>query len=105
MSFRFAAKLEKLQKGETSAVRIEDEVILLVRTVNDEVFAVENCCSHEGGGLDGGVLKDRTLTCPRHGATFDVSSGKALTMPAVAPIQTYSVKTIDDVVEIDIEDE
>jgi 3-phenylpropionate/trans-cinnamate dioxygenase ferredoxin component len=106
MSFRFAIRLADLPKGKTHPIRIADEPVLIARTENDEVFVVENRCSHDGGGFEAGCFTNRTLTCPRHGATFDVSSGKALTMPAVAPIQTYSVRITDEeYVEIDIEDD
>jgi 3-phenylpropionate/trans-cinnamate dioxygenase ferredoxin subunit len=105
MSFLKGARLSELPRGTARAVRIGDEKILIVRTDKGDVYAVENRCSHDGGDFEHSSLKGNILTCPRHGATFDVSDGKALTMPAVAPIQTYSVRINDDDVEIDVEDD
>jgi len=53
------------------------------------VFVVENRCSHDDGPLGEGKLFGLELECPRHGARFDVSTGRATRMPAVAPIETF----------------
>ncbi len=96
---------KELAIGQLLSVKVADELILLARNENGEIFAVEDSCSHEGGGFEGGTISDTVLTCPRHGATFNICSGEALTMPAVAPIKTYKVNITDDGwVELDTED-
>ena len=58
--------------------------------------AVDNACSHRGGPLGEGSLHSTTITCPWHGAQFDVTSGKALGPPASADITSYATKVEDD---------
>ena len=54
-----------------------------------EDFAIEDVCMHDGGPLDQGELEGECVVCPRHGATFDVRTGDALTLPAVLPLMTF----------------
>ena len=60
--------------------------------VEGQVCAVGNLCTHDSGPLSGGMLDGYALECPRHGARFDVRSGKVLCLPAPLPIPTYEVK-------------
>ena len=57
-----------------------------------DVYAVEDICSHDGQPLTDGPVQGTAIECPRHGARFDVRSGRPLCMPAVEPIATYEVK-------------
>jgi len=57
--------------------------------VDDSVFAVADTCSHAEASLSEGEVFDGEVECPRHGATFDIVSGKALTLPATEPVVTY----------------
>ena len=43
-----------------------------------------------------GELDGARIMCPRHGATFDVRSGEALTLPAIMPLPTYPVRIDGD---------
>jgi 3-phenylpropionate/trans-cinnamate dioxygenase ferredoxin component len=55
-------------------------------------YAIDDCCTHDGGPLGQGKLDGFTVTCPRHGATFDIRDGRALTMPAVGATTSHQVK-------------
>jgi 3-phenylpropionate/trans-cinnamate dioxygenase ferredoxin component len=54
---------------------------VLVAHVDDRFFAMDNACSHAAAGLAQGTLKGATVTCPEHGARFDVTTGKCLAGP------------------------
>ncbi len=58
----------------------------------DGFYALDDCCTHDGGPLGEGKLEGFTVTCPRHGATFDIRDGRALSMPAVSPTASHPVK-------------
>jgi len=73
-----------------------DGVPVLLCSVDGEVYAVEDVCTHDGGALDAGELDGCRVMCPRHGALFDVTTGKALTLPAVMPLPTYAVRVDGD---------
>ena len=63
-----------------------------VCNVDGQFYAIDDLCTHDGGSLDQGEVFDYEIECPRHGARFDVRTGKALTLPAVFPVKTYPLK-------------
>jgi nitrite reductase/ring-hydroxylating ferredoxin subunit len=54
---------------------------VLVANVGGKFYAINNYCSHEAASLSQGTLKGATVTCPLHGAKFDVTTGKCLAGP------------------------
>lgn len=105
MSWIRAMKIKVLARGASQSVTLADEEVRLCRLDNGEVFGVADSCSHDNASFEGGTIEDACLTCPRHGAVFDVVSGKALKMPAVAPIETYPVRITDDGwIEVQVEE-
>ncbi len=93
-------KLSELTTGK--AVKIEkDGRSICVARVGDEVFAVDDTCSHSDASLSEGDITDFKIECWLHGAEFDLRTGQALTPPAVAPIKTYSESVEGDSVTVD----
>jgi 3-phenylpropionate/trans-cinnamate dioxygenase ferredoxin subunit len=90
-----------LAPGQMTRV-IADGVPVLLCNVDGEFYAVEDVCTHDGGALDGGELDGCRIMCPRHGAFFDVITGKALTLPAITPLPTYTVRIDGDDVFVEI---
>jgi len=68
-----------------------DGIEVLVCNVNGTFYAIEDVCTHDGAPLDQGQLEDKCIVCPRHGATFDVTTGEAITLPAVIPVMSFGV--------------
>jgi 3-phenylpropionate/trans-cinnamate dioxygenase ferredoxin subunit len=70
-----------------------------------ELYAIEDRCSHDDGPLCLGLWEtdDCTVTCPRHGARFDLESGRALSLPAYLPVRTFPVRVDDGVVVVELE--
>jgi 3-phenylpropionate/trans-cinnamate dioxygenase ferredoxin subunit len=64
----------------------------LLCNVEGTVYAIEDVCTHDGGELDQGELEGCRIMCPRHGAYFDVTTGAALTLPAILPVETFPVR-------------
>lgn len=73
--------------------------LLLVRLGGD-VVAVLDRCTHLGHALGKGRLMGGQITCPLHGACFDLRTGAALSGPAVAPLQRFEARLVDDRVEV-----
>jgi len=94
------AKRSDIAPGTTRRVVVDGMEILLCN-VNGNIYAIEDVCTHDGGPLDQGELEGETVVCPRHGATFDVRTGDALTLPAVVPLMTFTVSVDDDDVYVD----
>ena len=65
---------------------------LAVFHVNGKYFAIDDACSHVGGNLSEGSVEGNIVTCPWHGATFDVTCGKVLTDPAYEDVRHFNVK-------------
>jgi len=64
---------------------------LVLSRVNDDVFACEAECAHQGGPLGEGRLSGTRLTCPWHGWMFELKSGTCLMPSRGGPIVTYPV--------------
>jgi 3-phenylpropionate/trans-cinnamate dioxygenase ferredoxin subunit len=79
-----------LQDGEKRALRIDGVEVLLCR-VDGQYYALANNCSHARQALDGGRLRGFEITCPLHGARFDIRTGNCLAAPATLPVQTFPV--------------
>jgi len=85
------AKLSDIDEGELLEVEVDDEPVCLAQ-VEGVIYALTGICTHIGGPLAEGDLDGDVLTCPWHGAQFNVRTGKVLHGPARQDIQTYPVK-------------
>ncbi len=94
------AKVSEIAPGTTRRVCVDSLGILLCN-VDGKIFAIEDVCTHDGGPLDQGELEGECIVCPRHGATFDVRTGDALTLPAVVPLMTFETSVDGDDVYVD----
>ena len=93
--------LSSLQPGKP--VRIEkDGKSICVTRVGDEVFAIADTCSHSDASLSEGDVTDFKIECWLHGAEFDLRTGVALTLPAVQPVDVYSVSVDGDSVTVEV---
>ncbi len=75
---------------------------LAVCNVDGTFYAIDDVCTHDGGPLGEGYLEDAQIECPRHGARFDVKTGKAITLPAVMPVNAYPVRVEGDDVQVEV---
>jgi 3-phenylpropionate/trans-cinnamate dioxygenase ferredoxin component len=72
---------------------VEERLIVLIHAAG-HYYALDDVCTHDGGPLSEGPVEpeSKTITCPRHGAKFDIRTGAALTMPATKPTKAHDVK-------------
>ena len=61
---------------------------ILLSNVDGSYYAIANKCTHLGGSLAKGVLEGHVVTCPRHGAQFDMRTGNAVGQAKIAFIKT-----------------
>ena len=75
-----------------------------VYNLDGEYYALEDRCSHDDGPLCEGDFDPESgvVICPRHGANFDIRSGRALTLPAYEPVDVYPVRVVDGIVKVEI---
>ena len=100
--FLKAAETGDVPPGSVKAVEIDGRRIA-VCNVDGEYYAVDDVCTHDGGPLGSGKLCDGQIECPRHGARFDVRSGRAVVLPAVLPIRTYALEVAGGEVRVSLE--
>jgi 3-phenylpropionate/trans-cinnamate dioxygenase ferredoxin component len=77
-----------------------NDVMIAVFNVEGEFCAIEDVCTHDGGILTGGPVNGCVITCPRHGATFDVRTGAALSAPAYEPTAKFPVRIENGMVQV-----
>ena len=82
-------------------------VSLGVYNVDGELYALEDRCSHDDGPLAEGDIElvDEDLAvaiCPRHGARFDIRTGRPLSLPATEPVETFPVRVEDGIVKLTV---
>lgn len=89
--FEEIAAIDEFGTADRLEVFIDDTPALLIR-INDQYLAIEDICTHDGQPLTNGCIEDGAIKCPRHGARFDLVTGKALCMPATKPIKTFEIE-------------
>lgn len=77
-----------------------DGIDVAVIRIGDAYYAIEDVCTHDGGTLTGGCIKDEEIVCPRHGARFSIKTGKALSAPAYEPTATFPVRIQEGIVQV-----
>ena len=83
------------------AVEVNGKKIAICQA-GDSFYAVADSCSHSKVALHGGQITDDEIECPKHGARFDLKTGKAMCPPAVQPISTYPLEIRDDEIWINV---
>lgn len=94
-------RADEIAEGQSIALEIGDEWILVARH-GGAFFAVEDFCPHDTGPIGEGRLEDGELVCPRHGARFDIRTGRVLCFPALCGLRTFPTRVTGGHVEVDI---
>jgi nitrite reductase/ring-hydroxylating ferredoxin subunit len=82
MAFVKVAEASEIPSGKMKMVKFEEKEILIAN-VNGAYYAIANGCTHAGGDLSKETLNGTTVTCLKHGAKFDITSGKVVSQPKV----------------------
>jgi len=97
--------LADLPEGEARVFDVSDFRLAAARS-GSAVFVVEDRCSHDDGELGAGSVNCADgvveIQCPRHGARFDMATGAATRMPAIAPIEVFAARIEGDAVFVDL---
>jgi naphthalene 1,2-dioxygenase ferredoxin component len=87
--------LDELASGTLLPSMLGDEEIVLCR-VGNEVFALQNWCTHADARLSEGSLHGYALQCPLHEGRFDIRSGRALCAPVETDVRAYPIRIVDN---------
>ena len=100
-AFVKVAKTEDLAPGQGKMVEAGGKKIALFN-VDGDYCAISDTCTHHGGPLSEGELAGKEVTCPWHGAVFDVTTGEVLGPPAMEGVACYKVRVAGNSIEIEI---
>ncbi|HLW38600.1 MAG TPA: non-heme iron oxygenase ferredoxin subunit [Candidatus Eremiobacteraceae bacterium] len=95
------ARADEIPEGKVKVVEVEGRRIALCN-YGGNIYAIDDVCTHDRGPLGQGELIGNEIECPRHGARFDVTTGRVVRLPAVRPVRTYPVHVTDGVVSIEV---
>lgn len=92
---------DDLKSGEVRRFDVAGHRIALVR-IEDDFYALGDRCSHEDFSLSEGEVwaEERELECPRHGSTFDLTTGEPCSLPATTAVPVYEVEVDGDEVAV-----
>jgi len=85
MTIGKVADASEVSPSKMKKVSVEGEEILLAN-VGGTCYAIGNKCTHMGGDLSKGTLSGNLVKCPRHGAVFDVTTGRTVLGPKMLGI-------------------
>ncbi len=101
MEFVKVATVGEIEPGRAKRVEVGEEAIA-VFNLDGEYYAIGDTCSHEEASLSEGDVFGECVECPLHGAEFDITTGKNLTLPAVSPVPSYPVKLEGDAILVGV---
>ena len=99
VSFLDIAPAGELPEGERLFIEVEGRSIVIFNLAG-KFYAIGDVCSHDNGPVGDGEIEENENICPRHGARFDIRTGKATSLPAVVDIPSYPVRVMGDMIEI-----
>jgi 3-phenylpropionate/trans-cinnamate dioxygenase ferredoxin subunit len=91
--------VDDIENGQHRVVDIDDTEVVIFKVDND-FFAIENVCSHDGGEIASGALENGEIICPRHGARFCIKTGDVKSPPAYEGVESYAVRIENNIVQI-----
>jgi 3-phenylpropionate/trans-cinnamate dioxygenase ferredoxin subunit len=94
--WREVATMADFETEDRKVVEIDDDDQICIIKKDSSYFAISAWCSHEKALLALGEIEGYEITCPLHGARFDIRTGRHLSMPAVSPVPSYEVKVEGD---------
>ena len=104
MEFVKVATVGEIEPGRAKRVELGEEAIA-VFNLHGAYYAIGDTCSHEEASLSEGDVFGDCVECPLHGAEFDITTGKNLTLPAVSPVPSYPVKLEGDAILVGVGEE
>lgn len=97
VDFRRVASVGQIEDGCAIEVTIDDEVIALFR-LGDDYYATAGICTHAHARLVEGYVEGNVIECPFHGGSFDIRTGRALSVPCTRDLKTYPLRVEGDAI-------
>jgi|SRR6185503_11615431 len=85
------ATIDEVPPGRARLIEVNGNEIA-VFNLDGAIHAIDNSCTHVGGPLCEGEINGSDVTCPWHGAVFDITTGRAVGPPAFEAVNRYEVR-------------
>lgn len=92
--------LESVSPEDVIEVNVNGVPVVVVRTKDNRVYAMDAQCSHGKASLAEGYVDGVEIECPKHNGRFNVTTGEAVASPARTPIQMHPCRVVDGCIEI-----
>ncbi len=94
----------ELGPGTMRLMQLENGRKIGVFNAGGNLYAIEDRCSHDDGPLAEGEFDADacTVECPRHGALFDLETGRPKTLPAYLPVEVFPVRDEDGTIKLEV---
>lgn len=90
---------DALPIGERCAIMAKGYPIL-VFNLEGEFYAIEDCCTHQGLPLTDGEVEGSEITCPFHGAKFNIITGEVTEPPAFEDLKTFETRIHEGIIQV-----
>ncbi len=97
--FQKVADSMDLPPGTSMCIELSGEKVALFN-VGGAVYAIADACTHVGGSLSEGEVDGTVVTCPLHGATFELTTGDVTGPPAASAVTRYEVRVEGDAIQV-----
>src|SRR5271157_710324 len=99
VEFVKVAPLDQLPEGERIFVDVGERQVVILNLAGN-LYAIGDVCSHDNGPVGDGEIEEYEITCPRHGARFDIRTGQTMGLPALVDIPAYPIRVREGTIEI-----
>ncbi|WP_039929049.1 Rieske (2Fe-2S) protein [Leptospira yanagawae] len=102
MAFKKLVSIQEIEDGKLTVIKTRHFSVAVTKWEN-EYYAFEDSCTHDGEEISCGKLEGCVITCPRHFAKFDIRDGSVLALPATEPLTVFPTKVNGNDLEVDLE--
>lgn len=92
---------DQLPNGERLFIEVEGRSIVILN-MGGNYYAIGDVCTHDGGPVGDGEVEGNEIICPRHGARFNLETGKVTSLPAVVDIPAYPIRVENGMLQVGI---
>ncbi|MCK5075017.1 MAG: non-heme iron oxygenase ferredoxin subunit [Calditrichia bacterium] len=99
----YIGTIKELEGRLPLAFEVEEYRVALFKLADNNYYAIDDLCTHEDASLADGSIDSEIVSCPLHGAQFNIKNGTSLSLPALTSVKSYPVVVEDGKIYITVE--
>lgn len=104
MNWIQVGNLDDIPRQGSRVIKTSTGEIALFRSVDDQVFALDNRCPHKGGPLSQGIVHGKRVTCPLHSWVISLETGEAVA-PDAGCAHRHEIRIAHGVLFLEVKDD